>query len=483
MIMLENIEKDKYEIVIGIETHVELLTNTKIFCNCSTRFGRKPNSQCCPICTGMPGTLPVLNKEVVEKAIRLALALNCKVANVSRFDRKNYFYPDLPKSYQISQLYMPIGRNGYLDINNINKKRIGIHEIHMEEDAGKLIHDDTNTLIDYNRSGLPLIEIVSEADINSSKEAVTYLEQLRYLLIYLGISDCKMQEGSFRADINLSVRKLGSDKLGTRTEMKNLNSFKAVENAIEYESNRQILVIENGGSIIQETRRWDDNLKKSISMRVKGESNDYRYFPDPDLPPIIISESWIKNIGDHLPELRDEKINRYCQLWNIPLCDAEIISSDKDLAKLFEETVKITNLPKEVSNWLIMDTMRLIKDKQMKIKDIKLSPKNLAKLIIMLKEGKINSTIAKEVFDAIFVDNLDPILYVKANDLIVVDDEGVLREKINIIIQENPQSVEDYRNGKTKAITYLIGKTMKVMRGQADPQKTSKIIKEILEKS
>ncbi|HHT96279.1 MAG TPA: Asp-tRNA(Asn)/Glu-tRNA(Gln) amidotransferase subunit GatB [Clostridiales bacterium] len=481
MISLERIKQDKYEIVIGIETHVELLTKTKIFCNCSTQFGGKPNSQCCPICTGMPGALPMLNEKVLEKAIKLAIALNCKVSNISRFDRKNYSYPDLPKSYQISQLYMPIGRNGYLEINNINKNRIGIHEIHMEEDAGKLIHEDVNTLIDYNRAGVPLIEIVSEPDISSSKEAVEYLEQLRYLLIDLGISDCKMQEGSFRADINLSVREIESEKLGIRTEMKNLNSFKAVEDAIEYESNRQIAVIENGGSIIQETRRWDDNLKKSISMRVKEESNDYRYFPDPDLPPIIISETFINNIESNLPELRDEKINRYCNTWGIPLCEAEIIVSEKNLAKLFEETVKITNMAKEVSNWIIMDTMRVLKDKKIHINDIKLRPENLAKLIIMIKDGKINSTIAKEVFDAIFDTNLDPVVYVKENDLIIVENKEILREKINAIIEENPQSVEDYKNGKKKVITYLIGKTMKVMAGQADPKKTSEIIKEILE--
>ncbi len=473
-----------YETVIGLEVHVELATKTKIFCGCSTEFGGAPNTHCCPVCTGMPGVLPVLNKKVVEYAMAAGLALNCDITRKCKFDRKNYFYPDLPKAYQTSQLYLPICRNGHVDIEvNGVKKAIGIHEIHMEEDAGKLVHDewDDCTLVDYNRCGVPLIEIVSEPDMRSADEVIAYLTKLRTTLQYLGVSDCKMQEGSLRADVNLSVREVGAPEFGTRTEMKNLNSFKSIARAIEGERKRQIEVIEYGKKVIQETRRWDDNKDNSYAMRSKEDAQDYRYFPEPDLVPIEISEEWIKEIKDREPELRDAKMLRYETEYDIPEYDASLITESKAIADLFEATVAICNKPKEVSNWLMVETMRLLKEHEMDPEDIKFTPENLAKLIGLIDANTINRTVAKEVFEVVFAENVDPEAYVEEKGLKMVNDEGALRSTIEEIVSVNTQSVEDYKAGKKKAMGFLVGQTMKAMKGKANPGMINKILTEILD--
>lgn len=473
----------QYETVIGLEVHVELATKTKIFCGCSTEFGGAPNTHTCPVCTGMPGSLPVLNKQVVEYAMAVGLASNCKITQNCQFDRKNYFYPDNPQNYQISQLYYPICRNGgiEIDVNGI-KKTIGIHEIHMEEDAGKLIHDEWEdcSLVDYNRSGVPLIEIVSEPDMRSADEVIAYIDKLRLIIQYLGASDCKLQEGSMRADVNISVREAGATQLGTRTEMKNLNSFKAIARAIAGETARQIELIEDGKSVIQETRRWDDNKEYSYAMRSKEDAQDYRYFPEPDLPPIIISDEWIDAVKQAQPELRDEKRLRYKNEYDIPEYDADIITSSKKMADIFEQTCILCDQPKKVANWLLSETMRLIKDKEMEPEDLSFSPKNLAALIKLVEAGTINGTVAKEVFELIFVEDIEPEKYVEEKGLRQVNDESALRAAVEAAIAENPQSVEDYRNGKDKAIGFLVGQTMKTMKGKANPGMINEILKELL---
>lgn len=474
----------KYETVIGLEVHVELATKTKIFCSCSTEFGGEPNTHTCPVCTGMPGSLPVLNKQVVEYAIAVGLATNCTITQNCKFDRKNYFYPDNPQNYQISQLYLPICRNGKVEIETKEgKKFIGIHEIHMEEDAGKLIHDDWEdcSYVDFNRSGVPLIEIVSEPDMRSAEEVIAYLEKLRLIIQYLGASDCKLNEGSMRADVNLSVREEGQAEFGTRTEMKNLNSFKAIARAIESERERQIDLIEAGEKVIQETRRWDDVKEYSYAMRSKEDAQDYRYFPDPDLVPVIISDEWLEEVRKRQPELRDEKMARYAKEFDIPEYDISIITASKHLADIFEETVAICNNPKKVSNWLMVETMRLLKEHDMEPEDIRFSPANLAKLIGLTESKSINSSVAKEVFEKVFDEDIDPEKYVEEHGLKAVNDEGALRTTIEKIVEANPQSVEDYRNGKKKAIGFLVGQTMKEMKGKADPGMVNQILTEILE--
>ena len=474
----------QFETVIGLEVHVELATRTKIFCSCSTEFGGEPNSHTCPVCTGMPGSLPVLNKQVVEYAIAVGLATNCKITQNCKFDRKNYFYPDNPQNYQISQLYLPICRDGGIEIETEDggKKTIGIHEIHMEEDAGKLVHDEwgENSLVDFNRSGVPLIEIVSEPDMRSADEVIAYLEKLRLIIQYLGASDCKLQEGSMRADVNLSVREAGASEFGTRTEMKNLNSFKAIRRAIEGERERQIDLIESGQKVVQETRRWDDTKEYSYAMRSKEDAQDYRYFPEPDLVPITISDEWLDEIRSRQPELRTEKLERYKREFNIPEYDAGIITSNKKLADIFEETTAICNNPKKVSNWLMVETMRLLKEHDMEPEQITFSPENLAKLIQLAEARAVNSSVAKEVFEKIFEENIDPEKYVEENGLKTVSDDGALRSTIEKVIAENPQSVEDYKSGKKKAIGFLVGQTMKAMQGKADPGMVNQILTELL---
>ena len=474
----------QYETVIGLEVHVELATKTKIFCGCSTEFGGAPNTHTCPICTGMPGSLPVLNKQVVEYAMAIGLALNCEITRLCKFDRKNYFYPDNPQNYQISQLYLPIARNGCIEIESGGgKKKVRIHEMHMEEDAGKLIHDewDDTSLVDYNRSGVPLVEIVSEPDMRSADEVISYLEKLRMIIQYLGASDCKLQEGSMRADVNLSVREAGSDKLGTRTEMKNLNSFKAIARAIEGERARQIELLEAGKQVVQETRRWDDNKEHSYAMRSKEDAQDYRYFPEPDLVPIVISDEWIAGIKAKQPELRTEKLERYQKEFDIPQYDAEIITESKKMADIFEAAAAVCGKPKKVSNWLMVETLRLLKENNMEPEDIRFSPENLAKLVNLTEAGTINSSVAKEVFGKIFEENIDPEVYVEENGLKTVHDEGALKAVIDKVIEANLKSVEDYKNGKEKAIGFLVGQTMKAMKGKADPGLIHELLRGILD--
>ena len=474
----------QYETVIGLEVHVELATNTKIFCGCSTEFGGAPNTHTCPVCTGMPGSLPVLNKQVVEYAVAVGLATNCSITQNCKFDRKNYFYPDNPQNYQISQLYLPICRDGHVEIETDGgTKSVGIHEIHMEEDAGKLIHDEWEdcSLVDYNRSGVPLIEIVSEPDMRSADEVVAYLEKLRLIIQYIGASDCKLQEGSMRADVNLSVREAGAEEFGTRTEMKNLNSFKAIRRAIEGETDRQIALLEEGREVTQETRRWDDTKEKSYPMRSKEDAQDYRYFPDPDLVPVIISDEWIEQIRDAQPELRDEKRRRYKETYGLPDYDIDIITGSKHLANIFEATIDHGAEAKEVSNWLMGETMRLVNDSEMDLTDISFAPEHLAALIGMVKKNEINRKVAKEVFEKIFKEDVDPKAYVEEHGLKSMNDEGALKETITQIVSGNPKSVEDYKAGKKKAMGFLVGQTMKATQGKADPGVVNKILKEILE--
>ncbi len=474
----------EYETVIGMEVHIELATKTKIFCGCSTQFGGEPNSHTCPVCTGMPGSLPVLNKKVVEYAVAFGLATNCEITRYGKFDRKNYFYPDNPQNYQISQLYLPICRNGHVEIHTEKGTRtVGIREIHMEEDAGKLIHDDwlDCSYVDFNRSGVPLIEIASGPDLRSAEEVIAYLEKLRLLAQYLEISDCKLQEGSMRADINLSVREAGSESFGTRTEMKNLNSFKAISHAIDGERARQIDLLESGEPVIQETRRWDDVRGISCAMRSKEDAQDYRYFPEPDLVPLVIDEEWLGEIRSRQPEFHDEKAERYRREYEIPEYDIEVLTESKKMADLFEKTVALGKKPKEVSNWLMVEAMRLLNENGQGPEDLSFSPENLAALITLIEEGKINRGTAKEVFEEIFYHDIDPVSYVEEKGLGMLHDDGALRTVIEGILAENPKSVQDYRSGKKKAAGFLMGQTMRAMKGQADPSRVNAILQELLE--
>ncbi|MBP8714266.1 MAG: Asp-tRNA(Asn)/Glu-tRNA(Gln) amidotransferase subunit GatB [Lachnospiraceae bacterium] len=474
--------EEDYEIVLGLEVHIELATATKIFCGCSTKFGGTPNSHTCPVCTGMPGSLPVLNKKVLEYAIAMGLATDCEITRYGRFDRKNYFYPDNPQNYQISQLYLPICRNGSVEIKTkAGDKRVRIHEMHMEEDAGKLIHDDVNdiTLVDYNRSGVPLIEIVSEPDMRNAEEVIAYLEKIRTTAQYLGVSDCKLQEGSMRADVNLSVHKHG-EALGTRAEMKNLSSFKAITRAIEYESGRQEDLIESGEQVVQETRRWDDNKGCSYPMRSKEDAKDYRYFPDPDIPPVRVTDDMIDEIRGHQPEFREEKEERYAKEYDLPEYDIEQLTSSKHLADLFEAAAAICGKPKLVSNWLMSETMRLMKETETDPEDLRFSPEHLAALVELTSAKKINSSVAKTVFEKIFSDDIDPEVYVKENGLETVEDDGAIKTAAEKIISDNPQSVADYEAGKKKAIGFLVGQMMKETHGKVDPASVSQILEELL---
>ena len=472
-----------YETVIGLEVHVELATKTKIFCSCSTEFGGAPNSHTCPVCTGQPGSLPVLNKQVVEYAVAVGLATNCTITQYSKFDRKNYFYPDNPQNYQISQLYLPICRNGAVEIETAaGKKKVRIHEIHMEEDAGKLVHDEWEdvSIVDYNRSGVPLIEIVSEPDMRSADEVIAYLETLRQTIQYLGASDCKLNEGSMRADVNISVREVGSKKFGTRTEMKNLNSFKAIAHAIEGERERQIELLEMGRKVVQETRRWDDNKEASHAMRSKEDAQDYRYFPEPDLVPIVVSDEWIAEIKKRQPELRPQKLERYKKEYDIPEYDARILTESKHMADIFEAATKICGKPKKVSNWLMVETMRLLKEKDMDPEDISFSPVNLAKLVDLIDTGTINSNVAKRVFEVIFTEDADPEKYIEDNGLKTVNDEGEIRAAVEAVLAANPQAVADFKKGKEKAMGALMGQTMRATKGKANPAIVQALIRELI---
>ena len=475
----------EWEIVMGLEVHTELATKTKIFCGCSTAFGSEPNTHVCEICSGMPGTLPLLNERVVEFAVRTGLATNCKITQKTKFDRKNYFYPDLPKAYQISQLYLPICRNGYIEVKGENgePKKIGIHEIHMEEDAGKLIHDEFEdcTLVDYNRCGVPLLEIVSEPDFRSADEVIEYLEKLRAILQFTGVSDCKMQEGSLRADVNLSVRPKGQKEFGTRTEMKNLNSFHAIARAIAYESRRQIDLLEDGEAVVQETRRWDDNKGYSYAMRSKEDAQDYKYFPEPDLPPIEISDARIEEIRESMPELPEQKKQRYREELGLPEYDTEILTGNMAFVTLFEEAVKLCDSPKDVANWIMGEVMKLLNDTGTLPEDMTLAPEKLAVVIQMVKSGKINRGTGKTVLEKVFTDDVDPESYVQENNLAQITDLGAIRPVLEEVIAANEKSVSEYKAGKTQAMGYIMGQAMRALKGKAPAQEVQKLLHELLD--
>ena len=477
--------RDNYEVIIGLEVHAELSTKTKIFCSCPTEFGAAPNTHVCPICMAMPGTLPVLNEKVVEYAVKAGLATNCEISRDSKNDRKNYFYPDLPKAYQISQFDKPLCEHGYVEIDtDEGKKKIGITRIHIEEDAGKLNHDDFGggSLVDLNRAGVPLIEIVSEPDIRSSEEAEKYLRKLKSILEYIEVSDCKMQEGSLRADVNVSVRKKGDTKLGTRTEMKNMNSFKSITRAIEYEVDRQIDVIEDGGIIEQETLRWDDVSGKTFPMRDKEDAQDYRYFPEPDLVAIKLSEEYIENIKKALPELPESRKQRYLEEYKLSEKDANIITSSKYLSDLFEGATKICNNPKAVNNWIISDISRILNETEMEPIEIPFDSKQLAKLVMLIDKGTISSSIAKKVLVEMFEHPRDPEDIIDEKGWVQISDEGAIKDVVLKILEANPQSVADYKGGKDRALGYLVGQAMKETRGKANPQLLNKMFLEELNK-
>ncbi|WP_027363277.1 Asp-tRNA(Asn)/Glu-tRNA(Gln) amidotransferase subunit GatB [Desulfotruncus alcoholivorax] len=477
----------QYEAVIGLEVHVELKTNTKIFCNSSTEFGAEPNHHICPVCLGLPGVLPVVNKKVVEYAIKAGLALNCKIASFSKFDRKNYYYPDLPKNYQISQYDLPIAEHGYLDINVGGKeKRIGITRVHMEEDAGKLIHQGTIattpfSLVDYNRTGVPLIEIVSEPDMRSAEEAIAYLEKLKAIIQYTGVSDCKMQEGSLRCDANISVRPAGQQELGTKTELKNMNSFKALHKALAYEIERQIEVLEDGGKITQETRTWDEARGVTLTMRSKEEAHDYRYFPDPDLVPLVISEEWVKEIQYAIPELPDQRKERFVRELGLPDYDAEVLTSAKELADFYEQCVKIYNNPKVISNWIMGDMLKMMNAGGLEIKDVRVKPEQLAKLLQLIDNGTISGKIAKNVFEEMFNSGMDPEIIVREKGLVQISDEGLIEKVVRQVVEANPKSVDDYKNGKKQALGFLVGQVMKLTKGKANPGMVNKMLSDMLD--
>lgn len=477
--------REDYEIVIGLEVHAELSTKTKIFCSCPTQFGAEPNTQTCPICMAMPGTLPVLNEKVVEYAVKAGLATNCEIARDSKNDRKNYFYPDLPKAYQISQFDKPLCEHGYIEIETEKgRKKIGLTRIHIEEDAGKLNHDEFGggSLVDLNRAGVPLIEIVSEPDIRSSEETEKYLRKLKSILEYIEVSDCKMQEGSLRADVNVSVRKKGDTKLGTRTEMKNMNSFRSIARAIEYEVDRQIDVLEEGGKIEQETLRWDEVSGKTFSMRDKEDAQDYRYFPDPDLVAIKLSEEYIQKIKESLPELPESRKQRYLDEYKLSEKDANLITSSKYLSDLFEQAIEVCHNPKAVNNWIISDISRILNETEMEPIEIPFDSNQLGKLVILIDEGTISSSIGKKVLTELFENPRDPEEIIKEKGWIQISDEGAIKEVVLKILEANPQSIADYKGGKDKALGFLVGQAMKETKGKANPQMLNKMFLDELNK-
>lgn len=472
----------EYDIVIGMEIHAELATKSKIFCSCSTTFGADENTHACPVCLGMPGVLPVLNEKVVEYATRAGLALNCHIANFSKMDRKNYFYPDLPKAYQTSQFDLPICTGGVVDIEvEGEKKEIGITRIHIEEDAGKLLHESADgTLVDVNRCGVPLIEIVTEPDIRGAEEARVFAEKIRNILEYVGVSDCKMEEGSIRFDVNLSVKEKGSDVLGTRTEMKNLNSFRALVRAVQYESKRQIIELKKGHRIIQETRKWDDVKGVSSSMRSKEEAHDYRYFPEPDLVPIVITDETIEQIKSGLPELPEAKRARYVAEYKLPDYDAGVLTASKVTAKFFEETIALYDEAKQISNWLMVDIPAMLKEKELSMENIPFSPAELAELLKLIKDGTISGTIGKKVLEKMFEEDKTPKAIVEENNWAQMSDTSELEGIIAQVIEDNPKSIEDIGAGNQKAYGFLTGQVMKATKGQANPQVANKIIRELV---
>ncbi|MBP3285220.1 MAG: Asp-tRNA(Asn)/Glu-tRNA(Gln) amidotransferase subunit GatB [Clostridia bacterium] len=476
----------EYESVIGLEIHSELSTKTKIFCGCTTEFGGDVNTHCCPICSGMPGTLPVMNEKVVEYAVKAGLAMNCEISLFSKQDRKNYFYPDLPKAYQISQYDLPICKNGYLDITVNNEvKRIGITRIHVEEDAGKLLHNawGNGTLVDMNRCGVPLIEIVTEPDMRSAEEAKALLEKIRTILRYIDVSDCKMQEGSLRCDVNVSVMPKGSTEFGTRTEMKNISSFSATERAINTEIARQINVVSEGGTISQETRRWDDEKGESFVMRTKEDAQDYRYFPEPDLAPIVLTEEYVENIRKNLPELPDKKHARYLSEYGLSEYDTTLLVQTKELAKFFEEAVSYGALPKAASNWILGDISKVLNERGITIEEIEITPKQLAELIGEISNGKISNTAGKTVFEEMLLNTGKSVAeIIEEKGLAQVSDEGAILEMVKKVLSENAESIEAYKKGKTNVVGFLVGKVMKESQGKANPKIINQLIVEELNK-
>ena len=477
--------RSDYEVVIGLEVHAELSTKTKIFCSCPTEFGAAPNTHVCPVCMAMPGTLPVLNEKVVEYAEKAGLATNCEISRDSKNDRKNYFYPDTPRAYQISQFDKPLCEHGYIEIETSQgKKKIGITRIHIEDDAGKLDHDDLagGALIDLNRAGVPLIEIVSEPDFRSIEEVDAYLRKLKSILEYVEVSDCKMEEGSFRADVNTSIRPIGSEKLGTRTEMKNMNSFRSITRALEYEIGRQVEVIDNGGAVDQETLRWDEVSGKTFSMRDKENAQDYRYFPEPDLVAIKLSEEYIENIRKTLPEMPESRKERYLRDYKLSEKDAGIITSSKYLSDLFEKASEICGNYKAVNNWIISDISRILNETEMDPKEIPFDAKQLAKLVTLIDKGTISSSIGKKVLIELFENPRDPEDIIKEKGWIQISDEGAIKEVVLKIIETNPQSVADFKAGKDRALGFLVGQAMKETKGKANPQMLNKMFAEELKK-
>lgn len=477
---------EDYEVVIGLEIHAELSTKTKIFCNCSTEFGAEPNTHVCPVCMAMPGALPVLNEKVVEYAVKAGLATNCTISKDSKNDRKNYFYPDLPKSYQISQFDKPLCEHGYIEIEDDegNKKKVRLLRIHIEEDAGKLNHNEfgVGSLVDLNRAGVPLIEMVSEPDIRSSKEAEQYLRKIKSILEYIEVSDCKMQEGSLRADVNVSVRKKGEEKFGTRTEMKNMNSFRAIVRAIEYEKDRQIEVLEEGGKVEQETLRWDDINGRTSSMRDKEDAQDYRYFPDPDLVAIRLSDEYVEDIRKALPELPESRRDRYIKEYNLSEKDAKLLTASKYLSNLFEGALAICGNAKAVANWILSDISRILNEKELEPENVPFTAEQLAKMIELIDKGTISSAIAKKVLTELFENPKDPEVIIKEKGWIQISDEGAIKEVVMKILENNPQSVADFKGGKDKALGFLVGQAMKETKGKANPQMLNKMFLEELNK-
>jgi aspartyl-tRNA(Asn)/glutamyl-tRNA(Gln) amidotransferase subunit B len=474
-----------YEVVIGLEVHVQLSTNTKIFCGCSTEFGADANTQVCPVCLGMPGVLPVLNREVVQRAIMAGLSIECEIQKKNVFARKNYFYPDLPKGYQISQFDLPICLNGKIHIEKEDgtKKTIGVTRIHMEEDAGKSVHGDavgnaSSSYVNLNRACVPLLEIVSEPDMRSSEEAKLYLQMLKTTIEYLDISDCNMEEGSFRCDANVSIRPFGQKEFGTRAEIKNMNSFKNVQKAIDYEVKRQIKVIESGGQVVQETRLWDANKGMTFSMRGKEDAHDYRYFPDPDLVPVIIDDDWIKEVRDTLPELPIQKRKRFIEEYKIPAIDVDVIISNKNYADFYEDIVKNHNNPKSAANWLMSDVLRVINEKQCEISEVGINAKQIAEIIKLIDEGKISSKIAKTVFDEVISSGKNPSVIVEEKGLIQISDSSEIEKAVQDVIDANPKEVERYKNGEKKLQGFFVGQVMRATKGKANP----KVVNELLAK-
>lgn len=472
-----------FETIIGLEVHAELSTKTKIYCGCSTEFGGEANTHCCPVCLGLPGSLPKINKKVVDYAIKAGLSMNCGITGISHMARKNYFYPDCPKDYQITQDELPLCHDGYLEIETPDGvKKIGIERIHIEEDAGKLLHIGGGTLVDYNRTGVPLIEIVSKPDMRTPEEARLYLEKLKSILQYIEVSDCKMEEGSLRCDANISLREMGSEKFGTKTEIKNMNSFKALEKALEYERERQTKALESGERVHQETRRWDDIKGVTTVMRSKEQAHDYRYFPEPDLVTINVDDEWIESMRAQLPELPDVRRERFIKEYGLPEYDAEVLTSSKKLANFFEECLKEYSDAKNISNWMMGEMLRLMNENVVEIGQIKFTHSDFTSLLTMIDKGTISGSIAKKVFTEMFNTGKKPADIVKDNGLVQNSNEDELKALVLKVVSENGQSVDDYKNGKNRAFGFLVGQIMKASKGKANPAIVNKLLKEELSK-